>query len=264
MPTNCPEYLNRPVHLSLGAYGRMSHAEAIADALAHPPRDPVLGTLSTRHLQLCPQNQGVIDTAFASHLRATYPDIQWRLHANVRNGKTQPWADIADFPQSRLYFWQLAYLSHVLKALAYSAHAGRRSKATLAEVFRYTRELEQSFGVPVAIEGHYPTHDNFWLIDSWKEYRMLLDSGVHYALDLSHIHILATWTQSPHVSLVQELLASERCIEIHLSGNNGQADQHRPLQEIPWWLVLLADANPNAVVFSESRRPVRNAQEVAA
>ena len=80
---NTPSSLVRPVHLSLGAYGRCPHHLAIAQALNQSPSDPLLGNLSTSKLQLCPQNRGRIDSEMARHLRLNHPEIEWRLHANV-------------------------------------------------------------------------------------------------------------------------------------------------------------------------------------
>jgi hypothetical protein len=58
---------------------------------------------------------------------------------------------------------------------------------------------------------------------------MLLESGAHYALDLSHLHIVATASGYVEWGLLQELLASPKCLEVHLSGNDGSADQHNAL-----------------------------------
>lgn len=243
----------RSVNISLGSYGRTSHLAAIASMLVSPPADPVLGRLSTAHVQICPQNIGQFTLDMAREVRRALPDTRWRLHANVRVHGAHRMLDIADWPMARDYFFDLSRLSKALDAPAYSAHAGRRQSATLAQVFRYSRELEDLFGVPVGIEGHYPALGNYWLISSWAEYRALLESGVRYALDLSHLHILATKTGVWEWNLVREMLACERCIEVHLSANDGHADQHLPLTERPWWFPLLADIHSDATVFSEGR-----------
>ena len=73
---NIPSSFTRPVHLSLGAYGRCPHHVAIAHALTQSPSDPLLGNLSTTKLQLCPQNQGRIDCDMALKLRRNHPNIE--------------------------------------------------------------------------------------------------------------------------------------------------------------------------------------------
>ncbi|MFZ5699634.1 MAG: hypothetical protein ACOY9J_13150 [Pseudomonadota bacterium] len=256
--------LARPVHVSLGSYGRTSHLLAIADMIAHPPSEPLLGTLSTDRVQICPQNLGLFDADIAREVKRLLPRIEWRLHANVRVDPVYRWADIADWPQQQNYFAALARVSQVLAAPAYSAHAGRRDRATVDTVLNNARELEHLFGVPVAIEGHYPTPGDIWLFSTWAEYRRLLNSNVHYALDLSHLHIVASRTGVTELGLVRELLACERCIEVHLSHNDGRADQHRPLLEAPWWFSLLGSVNPAATFFSEGRQRLREPQAVAA
>lgn len=241
-------------HVSLGSYGRMPFRQAISEMLIHPPEDPLLGALSSHHVQLCPQNTGRLDREAATDLWRNFPGITWRVHANVRVEETLRIVDLCDWPQEGTYFRQVAQVSATLKAPAYTAHAGRRTQASLAEVLRYTQEVEQLFGVPVGIEGHYPAPGNPWLISSWGEYRQLLESGVRYALDLSHLHILAVQSGRQERSLVQELLASDRCLEVHVSANDGTADQHLPLTEAPWWWPLLAATHPDAVLFCEGRQ----------
>ncbi len=253
-----PSFTLPPVHLSLGAYGRCPHYVAIEQALTHLPVDPLIGNLSTAKLQLCPQNRGRIDVEMARRLRVDHPTIEWRLHANVQIDYQPRLVDLCDWRDELYWFAQLSKLSAVLGAPAYTAHAGRRGKASLTEVLRYTLEAEQLFGLPVGIEGHYPTKHDTWLLSTWAEYRMLLESGAHYALDLSHLHIVATASGYVEWGLLQELLASPKCLEVHLSGNDGSADQHHALDvaSVPWWWVLLADVNPNAVLFSEGRQSV--------
>lgn len=257
MPTPCSAAhtpLTLPVHVSLGAYGKLSHENAIAHALAHPPSEPLLGRLSTAHLQLCPQNRGQVDAHLAALLRKNHPDVSFRLHANVQVTDTPRIVDLCDWPHEKAWFAQIANVSAALQAPAYIAHAGKRERASVVDVLNHVREVEQLFGIPVGIEGHYSTPRNTWLIHSWEEYRQLLDSGVHYALDLSHLNILAVRSRRIEWSLVQEMLASENCLEVHVSGNDGSADQHLPLETPPWWFPLLADIHAHAVIFSEGRQ----------
>ena len=247
-----------PVHLSLGAYGRCPHHVAIEQALTHCPSDPLIGHLSTAKLQLCPQNRGRIDTEMARRLRLNHPEIEWRLHANVQIDGQARIVDLCDWRDELYWFAQVSRLSNVLAAPAYTAHAGRRGQASLTEVLRYTLEAEQLFGIPVGIEGHYPTKHDIWLLSTWAEYWQLLESGAHYALDLSHLHIVATASGYVEWNLLRELLASPQCIEVHLSGNDGSADQHHSLdvEAVPWWWPLLAYVHANAVIFSEGRQTI--------
>ena len=79
----------------------------------------------------------------------------------------------------------------------------------------------------------------------------MLDSGVNYALDMSHINILAHRSGRRDDALVQDLLVCPNCIEGHLSGNAGDADNHGQLAAKPWWWNLLDAANQDAVFFTE-------------
>jgi hypothetical protein len=235
-------------------YSRMPHLLAIAEMLANPPVEPLLGTLSTDKVQICPQNYGIFNEEMAAEVRKTLPHIEWRLHANVRVQREHRIVDMCDWPHERDYFADVARVSQALGAPAYSAHAGRRDRATVAQVLHNTREVEQLFGIPVAVEGHYPTRGNIWLFSTWQEYRVLLESGVHFVVDLSHLNIVAYRSGFVNWGLVWELLACERCIEVHVSDNDGSGDQHRLLEQEPWWFPLLAHVNAGATVFSEGRQ----------
>lgn len=253
MATRCSETPFPAVHVSLGSYGRLHFRQAIAEMLLQPPSDPLLGRLSTRHVQLCPQNTGRLDAEAAAALRRDFPGVTWRLHANIRVEETLRLVDLCDWQTEPAYFGKVAQVSAALNAPAYTAHAGRRAHASLSEVLQHAREAEQWFGIPVGIEGHYPAPSNPWLLSTWEEYRALLESGVAYALDLSHLHILAVQSGRQELGLTQELLASARCLEVHVSANDGRADQHFPLTAPPWWWPLLASIHPDATVFSEGR-----------
>ena len=250
-----PFELNRPIHISLGAYGRLPHGLAIAKALHQPCADPVLGELSPARMQLCPQGRGRLDVELAQELVKAYPTIEWRLHANVQLESCQRVVDLAHWPQERAWFTQLGQVSAALNAPAYTAHAGRRDQASVDQVLSAARDVEQLLGIPVGIEGHYPTPNGLWLFSCWAEYRKLFESGVHYALDLSHLHILATQSGRIEWSLLHEMVSSPQCLEIHVSANDGTADQHRLLHEPTWWLPLLMQPHPEAVIFSEGKQP---------
>ena len=123
----------------------------------------------------------------------------------------------------------------------------------MEQVIDHSRELTDLFGIPVAIEGHYLMPDDRWLFSSWAECRQLLESDAYFALDLSHLHILASRTRTIETGLVREMLSCERCIEVHVSHNDGQRDQHLPLAHLPRWLPVLRHTYTQAVIFSESR-----------
>ncbi len=237
-------------HVSLACWPGLRHQEA-ARQLAEPPAEPCFGRLSVEHVQLVPQSMGQLDEPLADALRSAYPDTRFRLHANVRVLPRHVFADLSGFGQHAEWFGQAARISRRLNAPAYTAHAGRRGQASLNAVLKNARRCADLFGCPVGIEGHYPTPGDTWLLSSWDEYRTLFDSGVPYALDLSHLHIVATHSGRREDTLVAEMLASDRCLEIHVSDNDGRADRHAVCVEPPWWFALLRHAHGEAVIFSE-------------
>lgn len=250
----------RPVHVSLAAFPGTPFADAMALARAGVS-EPLLGPLSSDHVQLCPQQRGVLDEALVDHLRDRYPTSRFRLHANVRVETQRQIRDWSSFDAGHSYWHTLARLSRRLDAPAYSAHAGRRAESTLDAVFEAARRASDSFGCPCAVEGHYPTPGMIFHLDTWTEYARLLDARVPYAIDLSHLAIVAHHEGRVERSLVIELLAAPECIEVHLSANSGVSDEHQILEQPPWWWGLLAAVTPSAVIFSEGNQFAQQRKE---
>ncbi|AVQ00353.1 hypothetical protein C7S18_23940 (plasmid) [Ahniella affigens] len=190
----------------------------------------------------------------AHSLRSQFPDLRWRLHANVWVRERRVIRDLADWNADRQYFVELATISQALHAAAYTAHAGLRCRSSLSEAMNATRAAADLFQCRVGIEGHYPTNGDQFLLSSWGEYALLLSARVDYAIDLSHLHIVATASGKQERGLVSELLASEHCIEVHLSGNDGTRDQHVAIDGGEWWLELVNAAHQDATLFTEEIR----------
>lgn len=251
--------LNSPINVSLAAYPGMGFVDAMQMASSHNPAEPLLGTLGLAHTQLCPQNRGILDEELAAGLTQAFPRTQFRLHANVRVLPNRYVEDWSAFNDKSVYWQALARVSRVLHAPAYSAHAGLRKEASMATLFDNVRRAQDLFECTVGIEGHYPTKGDVYLVSSWEEYRAVLESNLAYAVDLSHLHIVAKQSRVFDKELVKDMLASPNCIEVHVSGNDGSKDEHRMLSTAPWWWELLASANPNAVFFSEGQQNRRAA-----
>lgn len=222
--------------------------------------EPLHGVLSIDHVQLVPQSFGVLTEELVDDLLSAFPLTQFRLHANVRVFRQHRLADLSTFNYDQDWFARAAKLSQRLNAPAYTAHAGRRVNATFEQMLDNARRCADLFGCPVGIEGLYPATGNPWLVSTWAEYQALLESGVPYALDLSHLNILATHTGVQNLSLVAEMLANEACIEVHLSDNDGGSDQHRICRTPPWWSSCLNHIQTKAVVFSEGNHKTIGAQ----
>jgi len=237
------------VHISLGAFRACSVEEAIQRA--RTADEPVYPRISVSHAQICPQNPGRLTVDDAESLRIRNPDVQFRLHANVQAEGWSSQADASTFGKHEAYFRRLQALSEALDAPAYTWHAGMRRYGDLAQVLHATMRMEDLWGIDVGVEGLYPTPDDRYILSTWEEYRTLLDSGVKYALDMSHLNILAFKTHERNEGLIREMLDSPACIEVHLSGNAGDADTHGQLAIKPWWWDLLDAVNPQATFFTE-------------
>lgn len=246
------------VNAATACYPGLRH-EAAVSKLVNGTVEPALGVLAVQHIQLCPQNFGAIDDVLINKVKAIAPDTQFRLHANVRvpvNG--QPHWDASNFSKTtKAYFQELAEVSKKLKAPAYSLHAGSRKNTTLASLCDTQKALQDMFEIPVAIEGMYPTARDDYLVSTWQEYRWLIDNNIPYALDLSHLAIVAKRTRYIDEALVFDLMTSDLCLEIHVSDNDGRSDSHLVLDSQPWWWKSLKEAravNDSPVLFSEGNQ----------
>lgn len=241
----------KPFYFSLAAFGTMSIPDAVH--CAQSVEMDILGNpISANKLQICPQNRRGVNRELCDILLERYPDTEFRLHANV-NITGRPFiVDASNWGDYTLdWFTTLREYVQLLKTPLYTLHAGRRDNCTLPELFDKIREIEDFLQIPVGVEGLYPERDGKWLINSWKEYEAMLNSGVNYALDLSHLNIVGFHEQSYPLDLVQAMLESERCIEVHISHNEGYSDSHRNIIEETWWWGLLKYTNPKADIFTE-------------
>jgi hypothetical protein len=230
------------------------HLHRALDLLGCGISEPLWGAICDQQVQLVPQTLDCLTEEIAGELRDRWPGRRFRLHANARVLPQHRLADLSNLQRHMDWLSQAARISQLLGAPAYTAHAGRRRDADLSTMFDNARRAADHFCCPVGVEGMYPASGDPWLVSTWPEYRQLLDSGLPFALDLSHIHILAVRTRRRESALLAEMLACANCIEVHVSDNDGRADQHHPCQETPWWACLLEHINPGAVVFSEGNQ----------
>lgn len=212
---------------------------------------PVLGELRLDEAQICPQNHGWLTADRVMALREAFPSVLFRLHANVQVLDRRVVQDIADFDPGAPYWRALKVVNDALGSPVYTAHAGQRKVCSMLGLIDKVRALEDFLEAPVGVEGHYTARGNPFLMSSWEEWGRVLESGVRFVVDVSHAAIIAHWTRCPAGSLVREMLSSDRCLEVHLSGNNGVADQHRDVSGKEWWWSLLHAANDKAVFFYE-------------
>lgn len=243
-----------PLCISLASWPGAHHLDAAEALLDRKVVEPFWGAISPTHVQLVPQSFGPLTQASVVALRERWPGSRFRLHANVQVLSRRVVAELVDFDRYAEWFGQAAHINACLGRPDYVAHPGDRRMGTLDEAMRNAKRCEDLFGARVGIEGQYPVPGDRLLCSSWSEYRRLLQSDASYAIDLSHVNILATSSGLVERSLLQELLACERCLEVHVSANDGTGDWHQVCHEPPWWLDLLTHINQDAVVFSEGNQ----------
>ncbi len=235
------------VYQTLGSYPGMPFESAMTMASErHSPAE-------IQHVQLCPQNHGCVDEAIDS-LRAAFPQTRFRLHANVRlSGHDRHFDASSEGLAADAYFRALGALSASMGAQVYTLHAGTHQGRPLKRLFDRIAWLEDCIGHRVGVEGHYPAKGNPYWLSSWAEYAELLTSRTAFALDLSHLHIVACRSGRAEKGLTAELLASDACVEVHLSANDGVHDLHARLDDgpEPWWMPLLDRIQPASDVFYE-------------
>jgi hypothetical protein len=219
--------------------------------------EPQLGALSTAHVQVCPQNFGRIDEAEAEALRAEFPEMRLRCHANARVLERHVMFDASTVSDDTLpYFHALADRCRRFGASVMSIHAGYEQNATHAQMVDNVRRLQgEVFGdVQLAVEGLYPNAHRPQLLATWADYERALRTSVPIAVDLSHLNIVAHHDGAMQTDLVRELLASPTTLEVHLSDNTGTKDAHDVLARAPWWWPLLDAIGPHAIAFSEGNQ----------
>ena len=231
----------------------LAAAEAAAGTLA----EPGLGVLGLEHVQLVPQNLGLLDESLVDAVQALLPASRLRLHANTRLLEKHRFADLARLDRDLDWWARAVQMASHLGCASWSAHSGARSDCSLQQLLDNARRVNEWMRgrCRIAIEGQYPTPGDRLLVSTWAEYEQLLGAhDVDFAIDLSHLHILAHH-DGRQDALVRELLQSPRCVEVHLSSNDGRADTHRTLSSLDvWWAPLLPHIHPGAVVFTEGNR----------
>lgn len=240
----------QPIYMSLAALGTVSVMDAV-----HTAKRSSLTLLdqpiATTKLQICPQNRRGVWPALCQQLVELYPDTEFRLHANVNVLGSPKIVDATGWGDYDEWWHALRRASKALNAKAYTLHAGRRANSTLTQLFDNVRAIQDFLGIPVGIEGMYPDPHNTWLVNTWAEYEVMWHCGVNYAIDLSHLNIVANRESKYPYDLLQQLLSSPQCIEVHISDNTGDADSHRHITAQPWWWDSLAYVNPKADIFTE-------------
>lgn len=237
------------------AFPGSRHWEAVE--LVGSMADPFLGGFDLSHMQLCPQHPSMIDEDLLDRCQEISPETRFRLHASVRVkgvGAHRIWdASNAHFSDAKPYWQRIGQLMKHCDGGVYSLHAGRSEYADLQRVRDNVLRMQDDMGFPVALEGLYPDKNNTWLLSSWDDYEwLLLRSGLYFALDLSHLNILVRYSGELKSDLVNAMLSSNKCLEVHISGNNGLKDSHEVIDGREWWLDQLRGSGQNFVLFNES------------
>lgn len=204
------------------------------------------------HIQVCPQSHGAVDQQIEA-LQALAPSARLRLHANVRvTGHARHFDASSEGAEADAYFKALASVSESIKAPCYTLHAGEHRGRPLEALQRRILQLQDVFAMPVGVEGHYPDRNRYWL-QSWEEMAWLLNARIPFALDLSHLNIIAHHERKIELGLTRELLASEYLIEVHISHNDGRQDSHAAMADGGpiWWDALLHGIPSGVEVFYE-------------
>jgi hypothetical protein len=260
--------------ISLGCYPGIGFEEAAFRATILKPRDCLVSQFDTTSLQLCPQNNGVLTEIVIDSVMQEAPQAKLHLHANVRvENHTRSLAqretsliNLVDFDPEMTFWKRMRELNNHAGGHGYSAHAGLRShcsqsgEQSIYDLIDRVSRCADFMGCRVAVEGHYPQRElketgnsleTKYLLSSWKEYEILMASDVDYVIDLSHLNILARQSKYLDVDFVNEMVANPRCLEVHLSENNGTRDSHGPITQPVWWLECLNSIHQDAQVFYE-------------
>jgi hypothetical protein len=230
--------MNPPIQATTAQFPGFTFAEA-CDKISEGVTEG-FGMVQMEHVQLCPQASDFVDEKCIVTLQNRYPHTKFRLHANVRIDRTLRIFDASRYSKkTKWYYERLADLSRQLSASGYSLHAGYREDASLEEMRHNILEIQSFFPCDVMVEGMYPDERKDWLVKNWEEYQWMMESGLLYAIDLSHLNIVKKRLKTVDLGLVYEILLHPNCREVHLSHNYGNHDSHLQLKstffEEAWW-----------------------------
>jgi hypothetical protein len=222
--------------------------------------EPIIGNLSTKYIQICPQNPGFIDVESANFLKEKYKNSNLRLHANARVDKDKKMkfycAPDGMVPDAIKYFNSLAEINGVFGTDAYSMHAGEQRipwEKWIDSIKKLT-DLFLKYNVRLAVEGMYPANKgryDLYFLNNWDGWKKFFEeTDFFYAVDLSHMQIIAKY-KGWDWTFLKELIKNKRCLEVHISENNGIADEHKTLDKKPVWWKMMKHINPQTVIFSE-------------
>jgi len=240
------------IHAASAVAPVTTHKRALS-YLAEGLEDDVLGPISMEHVQLCPQHAGYIDEALLEQLMELYPATKFRLHASPKlSGHGRAIVHVSNSDHHQSYIKEAFGYGEKLGGHGHTIHAGERSDCDMEGMLDRLDSLQQRTGMAIGVEGLYPSSRDRWLMSTWAEHERVAERGFRYALDLSHLNIV-TRVHGRQDELVRDLISSPLCMEVHVSGNDGRADSHKPLSSssLPWWMDILKDADSQTVVFYE-------------
>lgn len=215
--------------------------------------DDVFGKLSPEKIQICPQHAGYLNDDLIDEFVETYPNTEFRLHASPKiKGQESKIFYVSNANDNMDYFKKADQINQTFKSSGYSIHAGERADATIDQMIDRLQMIQDNSETTVAVEGLYPSKSNRWLMSSWEEYERVAERGCLYALDLSHLNIVAKH-HGRNDALVEALIKSSQCIEIHVSENDGRSDSHKTMETLnpPWWMQILMNSKSKADIFYE-------------
>lgn len=244
---------SRLVNISTDCHPNLGYVDSVQKAVNAKARNslslPALGELSLNHVQICPKKgREVLTEDLATDLRAAYPEIRFRLHADVRLSQDRKplEVDACAYGRNRDYFDKLSDVSKILQADAYTLHVGKKNQSNWANLLRTVDLMEDEMGIPVGIESNHlqGSVTGYWL-DEIGDYFNWMKSGRKYAINLGSSQIAdgTSMKNSLRTESVFRLVESNQCIEVNLP----QLDA----ESTPWWIPVIDYINPSAVIFYE-------------
>jgi hypothetical protein len=227
---------------------------------ATPPKELFIHKWNYSHIQLCPQHIGFISEKSAEELKNKYPNTKFRLHANVRLfTKLRPFDAGSIIDENQEYILNLKKISKILGSDTYSYHAPMSDNLNWNKIRENILYLQDFLNIPVAIEGLYPTKKPSYWDNSFAVYETFLNSDINFAIDLSHLNIayekMSNEQKEDFSELAIKMINSPNCLEIHISGNDGLHDEHKPISGNEWWFNVLNNLENNQpIIFCESKQ----------
>jgi sugar phosphate isomerase/epimerase len=245
-----------PLWVSLSTYGGVTTRQAL----------DMFWAAGIRHVELAIGAKPSSDTTDAlQHYRQqgmeyrAHHAIVWQEHRSFNLAQTF----------DRDYFERLTDWMVTLNIQAYSVHPGSVSTVDSDDRGLHhigqLAQLCQERSIRLGVETMYPTpcdRHRRELLQNLSQIEQFLKAvpQIELVVDLAHLNLWHHCSTSEKLQVLR--LAANRILEIHVSDNDGERDNHTAITEETWWLPYRAELPLTVPIVLESRMNDQGVEQI--